>query len=500
MADNQSPGAVAAGPAPANALGNAASDRLKQVFEQVAQVAQNAAKQRLDSNNGGGAMMQTSMPGIPAPIVAGQHQVSGQLPLEGGGSDIYGERVASDKTRLVNQIAAAADTALANHTEKKNAQMQREYEIILTAMQGLKSPDPNIRAQNANVLNHFFDGPDGEKRAKAIMKATGMDVFDAKKQQELQNDPHNKAITAAASKVGTQAAVPVSATSGAVTPTAAPANANGLNDSAQRFVNLFPQVDTGRQYVPSGEETAAKWRIDNKLAPDANTFLAQTTEFNKQLVKSLSEIGVADAQVISSKDVEALKQSQENWRKAYGEENSWRIAQLVAQTAMWNRALERAKLGLEAKKFDLESNKSYLEMAKNAYDNAIQNEAVVGKIVSETTKDNLAGSDEKAKNSELLTTTRKATLDARTRYESAQKTFMENSAKERGVNVLPTGDADARRVVNEFDKRTKQSDAVFGSVTQQSSGPGGNSNGAAKTPSVWDILGGTAAASGGGKK
>lgn len=469
-------------PQPGN-LADAGTAAMAQIEQHVRMLGELAARQTIANQQGAapgdaGNVTMRSMPAIPAPIVAGQHINNGQLPLEGGGSDNYGERVAADKTRLVNQLNQAATTALANKKEKDIAQKQREYEIIMTAMQGVNSPDPAVAQHNKDLLNHFFDGPDGDKRAKAISKAMGFDAFDMKKEQKKQEDPDYQAIQKAKQAVSSgqvapnaqvpggapQAQVPASTpqvtpqgagSAAAATPASGVASGNGLNANAQNFLKMMPMTTTAPEYLPSSKELGYKWRVANKIAPDANEALkAQTTMMDLQ---SKELIDINDK--MTDRDVETMKArtaALDTWTKG---QTAYKVALLEHGDAARANDIKALDLQLKSKELDQKDKYQSLDVAKNLVDAHQKNVQSSMLQVNElrqaydaAVKNGSFKNDDAKKAAEKEINDKKADLSSVMQgYYAASKTYMD-LAGQGGISVGDSGQGAGQRAVESFDK------------------------------------------------
>lgn len=471
-------------PQPGN-LADAGTAAMAQIEQHVRMLGELAARQTIANQQGAapgdvGNVTMRSMPAIPAPIVAGQHINNGQLPLEGGGSDNYGERVAADKTRLVNQLNQAATTALANKKEKDIAQKQREYEIIMTAMQGVNSPDPAVAQHNKDLLNHFFDGPDGDKRAKAISKAMGFDAFDMKKEQKKQEDPDYQAIQKAKQTVGSGSVAP---NNGQLVPGGAPVadpnvepmgtmpqaaapqtqsgvklqqfDSTGLNPTAQAFLKNMPMTTSAPQYLPSSKQMGRVWEVTNKIAPDANEALkAQTTTMDLQ---SKELININDK--MTDRDVETMKArtaALDTWTKG---QTAYKVALLEHGDAARANDIKALDLQLKSKELDQKDKYQSLDVAKNLVDAHQKNVQSSMLQVNElrqaydaAVKNGSFKNADAKKAAEKEINDKKADLSSVMQgYYAASKTYMD-LAGQGGISVGDSGQGAGQRAVESFDK------------------------------------------------
>jgi len=332
-----------------------------------------------------GTVVQSTMPGIPttgiAPLQTHDYQ---PLPEEGGGYTNHGQRVAFDKSRLINLVGQGVTQALNDKKQRDYVAAQRQYEILMTAMTAMKTMkqgDPGYE-HNQNIINDFFSD---EKKVKKLEKILGFDAFDAKKEQQKQQDPDYQAMKAAADKVSGQGVlVPGGGTSAGNpggmsapmseripgvggTPTNVGNQApNGLNPLAQKFFGRIPEVRTPPSYIPSPDEVAESWRVAQKLAPtgtDRATFMGKVLDYQK-------DMGVQLLKNMSDTDVENIKGRWEVLKSQIGEDRALKVALLEHGDKLVDQSIERAKVQIEANKLDLDKLKTAAALDKDQQEKA----------------------------------------------------------------------------------------------------------------------------------
>jgi hypothetical protein len=288
--------------------------------------------------------LQRSMPGIPAPQVMPSAMSQERPPIwpsvEGGGNDNYGLRVAHDKSTLFNNIGAAVNSAVNKHKAEEVAKAQREYEIVLSAMDALRRSNPEDPAQQADIkhnqaiLEMFFSD---KEKVKRLQKVMGYDAFDPKKEQKKQEDPHYQAYQAALKNKpaiqGTpgfnpNASTPVPIVPAGTNPLAGgnlpatpvnmPADAGTINDNwggamvnptpqepewmrllpdnAKRFASQFPSMPPDPLAGLALEERLIKAGIKpsaDKMMDVNKAIIEGKTGIQKEILKSATDIEVA---------------------------------------------------------------------------------------------------------------------------------------------------------------------------------------------------------------
>lgn len=503
-------------PQQGSGLADAGTAAMAQLEQHVRMLGELAARQTIASQQGAtpgdaGNVTMRSMPAIPAPIVAGQHINNGQLPLEGGGSDNYGERVAADKTRLVNQLNAAATTALANKKEKDVAQKQREYEIIMTAMQGVNSPDPAVAQHNKDLLNHFFEGPDGEKRAKAISKAMGFDAFDMKAEQKKQQDPDYQAIQKAKQTVSSGSVAP---NSGQVVPGGAPVagpngepmgvlpqpdaaptpstptttggTISGLNATAQQFLKNMPMTTSAPEYMPSSKELATKWRVANGVeAKPEDKIKLQSTILD---LESKGLININDN--ITKRDIETLKGRVDLYKTMMDNNSAYKVALLKHSDEVVANNIADMANQLKSKELNQKDKYESLDVAKSmvtSLQDRSKNQLELVNTLTMALNTKLKNGDikDKATNdgmNEEIANAKKALAENIAGTDAGMKTYMD-LAGQGGVSVGDSGQGAGQRAVESFDKSSGKSNGS-GQPSTTTSAPIRNGNIDLSKPSI----------------
>ena len=421
---------------------------------------------------GDGQSMRANIPGIPAPIFAGNQMAPNELSLEGGGNTNWGLRVSHDRTRLVNFLGKAADVALANKKEKDMAVKQREYEILIAAYKGINSSDPAIREHNANIINHFFEGKEGEKRAKELGKALGFDAFDVKNEQKKQADPSYQAVQGALSKSqqvpssqDPNEAALMEATGGyAETPKRNVQGTQNLNPTAQKFFGNMPMNQGPLEYSPGPEDVKQAWLVANKIGVSADEKLKAVSSLIQEDNKFILEAFKA----ANTKEIEGMKQRVELLKQTMGDEKAWAVAALESNDKRLDREVSKARLLFDAGKADFDQKKDAVINIRNASINRAENllkklnylnsnlKTFLGTSKSQeqvTIKDKDGNEIKMGVIDKEIAETKDALADAQSSIDESFRMEADLYGKEKGVALRPHGrEGNAATAVENFDK------------------------------------------------
>lgn len=377
---------------------------------------QMAMRDRSQIQQAQGATSSTpTMPGIEMPIFSPERPSPPALQSEiGGGYTNHGLRVSHDKGALVNEISAGVQYAVQKHQDDQRTKAMMEFRTLYTAIQANKMLDPNDPnnqadiAHNNEIIKNFFEGKDGKSRTKRLEKIMGFDAFNMKKEEDKKKDPYYQAMqqqagvvaskTAAASGTGAMSEtipggipnpnnIPIGQSSAApsVNNTAAPAgtpvNTNNTqtpamsetipgmpnpNNSPAWMRSLPPSIQAHLSNIPSvpmpvtlsRDEQHQALRVDAKIAPSAD----ELVKFQGTMATIAKDLNVNAAQLISNRDIEEFKQTNENWRAVTNDSSAERIALLNAKVHMSDAALGWARLNFDKGKFGIEQADKYGEL------------------------------------------------------------------------------------------------------------------------------------------
>lgn len=425
-ADNSS--SLATSATEASTVSHQQADKLFQMATAIRDASTNMALRDRSAAQQGTTSSTPTMPGIEMPIFNPERQKPLPFQSEmGGGYTNHGLRVSHDKSALINEISAGVQYAVQKHQDNERTKAMMEFRTLMTAIQANKTLDPNDPnnkddiAHNNEIIKNFFEGKDGKGRTKRLEKIMGFDAFNMKKEEDKKKDPYYQAMQeqsgvvagkfATASGTGvmsetlpngapnpnnvpmggigsnnnpapTNATFPAGMNPNARinenpsipndpvsmsevvpglpnNPNNAPMWMRGLPASIQRHLAGIPSVPS--PVILSRDEQHQALRVEAKIAPSAD----ELVKFQGTMAGIMKDYNLKAADIISAKDLENFKQTNENWREIAGNASAEKIALINARVHASDNLLGWARLGFDQGKFGIEQTDKFGDLMKD---------------------------------------------------------------------------------------------------------------------------------------